>query len=75
MAEATDEWATQGRKNIFGQEVQVTAVSYTHLDVYKRQAFAAYAVSSDSVYAGNKNYEQKVAEQIGVCLLYTSRCV
>ena len=43
MAEATDEWATQGRKNIFGQEVQVTEmqseagaagavpVSYTHL--------------------------------------------
>ena len=24
MAEATDEWATQGRKNIFGQEVQET---------------------------------------------------
>ncbi len=24
MAEATDEWATQGRKNIFGQEVHVT---------------------------------------------------
>ena len=24
MAEATDEWATLGRKNIFGQEVQVT---------------------------------------------------
>ena len=24
MAEATDEWATQGRKNIFGREVQVT---------------------------------------------------
>ncbi len=24
MAEATDEWATQGRKNIFGHEVQVT---------------------------------------------------
>ena len=24
MAEATDEWAIQGRKNIFGQEVQVT---------------------------------------------------
>ncbi len=24
MAEATDEWATQGRKNIFGQMVQVT---------------------------------------------------
>ena len=24
MAEHTDEWATQGRKNILGQEVQVT---------------------------------------------------
>ncbi|RDU24846.1 pyruvate:ferredoxin (flavodoxin) oxidoreductase [Anaerosacchariphilus polymeriproducens] len=24
MAEATDEWATQGRENIFGQQVQVT---------------------------------------------------
>ena len=24
MAEATDEWATQGRENIFGQKVQVT---------------------------------------------------
>ena len=24
MAEATDEWATQGRKNIFGHEVQIT---------------------------------------------------
>ncbi len=24
MAEATDEWATEGRKNLFGQEVQVT---------------------------------------------------
>ena len=24
MAEATDEWATQGRKNLFGEEVQIT---------------------------------------------------
>ena len=27
MAEATDEWATQGRTNIFGQTVQVTECS------------------------------------------------
>ena len=27
-------------------------------------------MSSDSVYAGNKNYEQKVAEQIGVVFPY-----
>ena len=39
-------------------------VKKTYQPVYT--AFAAYAVSSDSVYAGNKNYEQKVAEQIGV---------
>ena len=34
MPEHTDEWATEGRKNIFGRTVPV---SYTHLDVYKRQ--------------------------------------
>ena len=64
MAEAVDEWASQGKENIFGRPVRVvemqseagaagavhgslsagsltttyTAVSYTHLDVYKRQA-------------------------------------
>ena len=30
MAEHTDEWATQGRKNIFGQEVQVTEMHSDH---------------------------------------------
>ena len=47
MAEYVDEWAAAGRKNIFGETVLVqemqseggaAAVSYTHLDVYKRQA-------------------------------------
>ena len=37
MAEATDEWATQGRKNIFGQEVQVTEM--------QSEAVAAVAVN------------------------------
>ena len=39
MPEHIDEWATEGRKNLYGQTVQVTEmpVSYTHLDVYKRQ--------------------------------------
>ena len=36
MAEHVDEWAANGKKKLFGQPVQV-AVSYTHLDVYKRQ--------------------------------------
>ena len=31
MAEATDEWATAGRKNIFGQTVQVTEMQYNYL--------------------------------------------
>ena len=43
-------------------------VKKTYQPVYT--AFAAYAVSSDSVYAGNKNYEQKVTEQIGVVFPY-----
>lgn len=43
-------------------------VKKTYQPVYT--AFTAYAVSSDSVYAGNKNYEQKVAEQIGVVFPY-----
>ena len=30
MAEHVDEWAANGKKNLFGQPVQV-AVSYTHL--------------------------------------------
>ena len=42
MAEHTDEWATQGRKNIFGQEVQVTEM--------QSEAGAAGAVHSRSSY-------------------------
>ena len=42
------------------REQSVGAVSYTHLDVYKRQVY----------------YERLVQqEQYEVCLLYTSRCV
>ena len=39
MAEATDEWATQGRTNIFGHTVQVTEM--------QSEAGAAGAVHSD----------------------------
>ena len=49
MAEATDEWATQGRKNIFGQEVQITemqseAGAAGAVDVYKRQDQSAHCI-------------------------------
>ena len=52
------------------------SVSYTHLDVYKRQG------SWDAVWAErftaeqNERFEQIVAAaKEGACLLYTSRCV
>ena len=35
MADYVDQWSAQCKKNIFGSTVK--AVSYTHLDVYKRQ--------------------------------------
>ena len=44
MAEATDEWATQGRKNMFGQEVQVTEM--------QSEAGAAGAVHGSLAAAG-----------------------
>ena len=45
MAEATDEWATQGRKNMFGQEVQVTEM--------QSEAGAAGAVAVKAPMPGN----------------------
>ena len=57
------------------------AVSYTHLDVYKRQAPALDAlvmllvgtvreVKAGDVHAGLDHFAQRI-----LCLLYTSRCV
>ena len=43
------------------------AVSYTHLDVYKRQA--------DTIAAGAALVDAAAATQLCACLLYTSRCV
>ena len=52
-------------------------VSYTHLDVYKRQPFGQYQVSDrafDKLGFSIHNYLfAKALDQ--VCLLYTSRCV
>ena len=64
------------------------AVSYTHLDVYKRQAkhkdWAMDIAAKNTLTAENcmDILQQEVGkvfaailEQCGVCLLYTSRCV
>ena len=62
-------------------------VSYTHLDVYKRQIFAGPVPPNPSELVGNDRFAKMVEEAratfdmiiidtppIG-CLLYTSRCV
>ena len=54
------------------------AVSYTHLDVYKRQARPSYFIKK---YRRTKMAEitaklvKELREKSGACLLYTSRCV
>ena len=49
---------------------KVYAVSYTHLDVYKRQEYIEIVAHA---------FEDKIETQISIeeytCLLYTSRCV
>ena len=53
-----------------------TAVSYTHLDVYKRQVLSLLRKFSDG---GRMNFSQRYRynemAQRYACLLYTSRCV
>ena len=66
------------------------AVSYTHLDVYKRQIvdlatrmieLAGYRPGEDieikftGLRPGEKLYEEVLSDKENTCLLYTSRCV
>ena len=48
-------------------------VSYTHLDVYKRQVQTFFGEIDAFVKANSENAE--LAPYIKGCLLYTSRCV
>ena len=64
----------------FCQELSLWAVSYTHLDVYKRQAYAEVkrVLIQRKAEAGfyNLNRTDLTFEVLAeVCLLYTSRCV
>ena len=58
----------------------VDPVSYTHLDVYKRQELqrrypvACTGYQDEKVYAGRQAHKRGYPEHHG-CLLYTSRCV
>ena len=56
------------------------AVSYTHLDVYKRQAYNKSTLEQLNVVELNPTFEDYFKDLIAknpsnVCLLYTSRCV
>ena len=61
-----------GRENLlFSSPDSIVAVSYTHLDVYKRQVQALYNIV-DSVFVSRLS--ENAFNAVG-CLLYTSRCV
>ena len=54
-------------------------VSYTHLDVYKRQLQRKQAMKMFEIIVEKEGLEflcwRKVPTNPGICLLYTSRCV
>ena len=59
-----------------------TPVSYTHLDVYKRQigdhaGICFCDISTGELYSTSldKDLENEILNELGRCLLYTSRCV
>ncbi len=66
---------------IVAQTLKYMAVSYTHLDVYKRQisndAIVEYPIhcGPNSQIHGGCNVGQFTFINISSCLLYTSRCV
>ena len=70
--------------NLFGSGGVLVSVSYTHLDVYKRQAhipapYRDHDKPPESKYADLeeflKEFQLRLPPWGKVCLLYTSRCV
>ena len=75
-----------GWQNSYSTEIaekllpEMISVSYTHLDVYKRQKGirAAYAIkhyAADAVIDENLRSRRVDEARVLACLLYTSRCV
>ena len=59
----------------FQDENGTGSVSYTHLDVYKRQDETLYhGTLVADVHCYKNNFFEKILLKLG-CLLYTSRCV
>ena len=62
------------------RDVAAMAVSYTHLDVYKRQVRGrAMGLSTTQAFGdivtGIGRMSPLILDNLGICLLYTSRCV
>ena len=61
-------------------DASIRTVSYTHLDVYKRQAQGEVTERTDSHFPLRHDIQQKKSIKgklcgLSTCLLYTSRCV
>ena len=59
--------------NVFGNQT-IASVSYTHLDVYKRQYYNIPDHAIKSIYEEDLSKSLVKGKDI-LCLLYTSRCV
>ena len=62
-------------KNLTDAGVSVAPVSYTHLDVYKRQISPCFLKATVRKPGYLSPYLDKQLWEVKSCLLYTSRCV
>ena len=64
------------KEKIMAGLASYVAVSYTHLDVYKRQVLTgAYVILGGYMATAINDFIQGIIMLGGICLLYTSRCV
>ena len=64
-----------GEKTNRTRRICTSTVSYTHLDVYKRQVLGVIATLYDARVSDDKDILALLKEEYNLCLLYTSRCV
>ena len=68
------------KHNYYDEKISLEAVSYTHLDVYKRQGamsqgYIGYQLSQAILNELKRRDIMRSTACIVTCLLYTSRCV
>ena len=62
MAEATDEWATDGRTNIFGHEVQITEMQ-SEAGAYSTSSFRSSACSRYACLCRSRRFRSRHGEK------------